>query len=73
MIINNLAHKTSESLCARVADKVEKPKEKPWVEIGQIVLHKKDKQEIVTDKPLTDLHVGAYQQLLKSQVANLRL
>ena len=74
--INNLAHKTSESVCARVANKVEKhkekPKKKPWVEIGQIVLHKKDRKEIVTEKPLTDLHVGAYQQLLKSQVANLK-
>ena len=73
--VNTLAHKKSELTCSlvvHVPDQVEKPNKKCWVQIDKIVLHKKEQQEIVAGKPLSDLHVGAYQKLLRSKVANLK-
>ena len=42
-----------------------------WVRYGAVTLKKKERQEIMSGKALTDLHVNAYQQLLKNKFPNV--
>ena len=38
-----------------------------WIKCGRILLTKKDKQQIVNEKKLTDLHINAYQNIARIQ------
>ena len=37
----------------------------PWIKCGRIALSKKDKQQIVNGKELTDMHINAFQSLAR--------
>ena len=42
-----------------------------WIKCGRILLTKKDKQQIVNEKELTDLHINAYQNIARVQFPNV--
>ena len=43
-----------------------------WVRCGSIILRKKDKQDIISGKELTDLHINAFHNVMKEEFPEIK-